>query len=296
MDRDHGIVISTRDTRLALVDQSTTVPLVVTLPSDLSAHVAVFHDSGSRLVNQRSGVRLDLNSTIPLPQGCLFTITVPPSLARDMTTNLRYVYIQGFFGSLRSVPFLFASDREIEIRDACSTHSIVGDAVGSIKLKYLQNPDIVRVEDSFGLKISDQEGNILAESVGSMRMTEFEAGRFGLITIASLNETINESPDLLVQFKQIVAADRNPTLSIEVPESLIMQSDCSVIGLTAAINKDAICSVDGRKIMVTGLFNESSADELHSFRISNAVRNPAYKVDSIGTFVMKLFLDGQLSV
>jgi len=34
-----------------------------------------------------------------------------------------------------------------------------------------------------------------------MQMTEFEAGQFGLITIASLNETIEEKPDLLVQFK-----------------------------------------------------------------------------------------------
>ena len=167
-DREHGFIISTRDTHLELVDQSATVPLVVTLPSDFSANIAIFHDSGSRLINQRSGVRLDLNSTIPLPQGCLFTITIPSSLARNLTTNLRFVYIQGFFGNLRSVPFIFITDREIEIRDICSTHSIVGDAVGSIKLKYLQNPDSVRITDSFGIKISDQDGNTLARSFENM--------------------------------------------------------------------------------------------------------------------------------
>ena len=94
----------------------------------------------------------------------------------------------------------------------------------------------------------------------------------------------------------MVDADRNPTLEIEVPESLIIQSECNVIGLTAGINEDAVCSVEGRKIIVAGLFNESSASELHSLRISGAVKNPGYKVDSIGTFVVKLFLDGQLSV
>jgi len=94
----------------------------------------------------------------------------------------------------------------------------------------------------------------------------------------------------------VVAADRNPTLEIEVPESLIIQSECNVIGMTAGINEDAVCSVEGRKIIIAGLFNESSAYELHSFRISDAVKNPDYKVDSIGTFVVKLFLDGKLSV
>lgn len=88
-----------------------------------------------------------------------------------------------------------------------------------------------------------------------MQMTDFEADQFGLITISSLNETIEEKPDLLVQFKQVVAADRNPTLEIEVPESLIIQSECNVIGLTAGINQDAVCSVEGRKIIIAGLFN-----------------------------------------
>ena len=162
MDVTHGFMVRTRDTRQEIVDQSAIVPLYVTAPADLSNSIAAFHDSGSRVVSQQSGVRLDLNSSIPLPRGCLLFVDFPPSLSRNLTTRMRFVYLQGLFGSLRSVPFSFTAEHQIEIQDACPTHNIVDDSIGSIKLKYVQNPDTVRPTESFVVKISDEDGNILA--------------------------------------------------------------------------------------------------------------------------------------
>lgn len=103
------------------------------------------------------------------------------------------------FGSLRSLPFTFSDgNSQITIRDACPTHGILNDAVGILKLKYLENPDTVRSTESFRVDLLDKDGNLLAASAQGIMLSGFETGSFQSITISGTNTTANELNDLLV--------------------------------------------------------------------------------------------------
>lgn len=63
---------------------------------------------------------------------------------------------------MKSLPFT-SSGNIIEIQDACST-LLINEMIGSIKMKYLKNPDSVRDSGDFEIMIKDKDSNLIAKS------------------------------------------------------------------------------------------------------------------------------------
>jgi hypothetical protein len=101
---DVGLQITTFDNFMTKVDQSSKIKLQVTMPSSIvGATVAI--DSGSAIINQNSGLKFDFNVPIPLVTGCIFSVKVPDSHSKNLSTIMKTLYVYGMFGSLRIMPF-----------------------------------------------------------------------------------------------------------------------------------------------------------------------------------------------
>lgn len=116
IESDHSLIIEAFDNIGYLVERSNEPMLLqASQPAIISTNQASLQiDSGSRQINQNSGLRLTFESPIPLPLGCQINIKVYSQSAQMATSGtssflsntLQYIYAYGMFGStLRSLPF-----------------------------------------------------------------------------------------------------------------------------------------------------------------------------------------------
>ena len=149
------------------IDQSGVLVLKVSNPAVIE-NAEVSLDSGSDIINQVSGLRIDFWSPIPLEQGCIIKLSVPQDFSGNLYENLNYIYAYGMFGAMKSLPFTLeqedgGSSNIIVIKDACNSF-LINDSKGTLKIKYLKNPDSVRDTDPFSILIADAVGNTLAQT------------------------------------------------------------------------------------------------------------------------------------
>lgn len=173
--------------------------------------VRVGLDTGSRVVGEKCGLKIEVKSPVPLPQGCLIRILVPAAYSGGVFQTLKYVYAYGMFGSIRRLPFKFAQAASsqasvVEVQDACNTRALLNTLAGTLKLKYLENPDSVRTTEPFSIEFYDGKGAKLAETPSSpiyaqsrvIPAAEFRPGSLESAQILPQNKTAGEMNDLIV--------------------------------------------------------------------------------------------------
>lgn len=260
IEQGHRVVIQTFDNLGAQMDQSSGSDLLVAqTPATISGAAAKASlDSGSRKVNQSSGIKLELTSPIPFPKGCLLRVGIPTASKTALKESLRYIYAYGMFGQIRSLPFKFVNDSLIEVEDACNTHAPLNDKAAALKLKYLRNPDTVRATESFSFSVYDSSRRLLLQTEASdslkIAASEFSPADLSAAQILPQNQTIKEKNDLIFRLTLTNALDakRNAQINISIPEDFQLLDQCTFTGLSAGLVSTKSCAVDvnGRTVQI----------------------------------------------